>query len=418
MKITAGDNSIRLPISKKRDELDAISHAINVVVDELNEETKSANRSVLEKSRFLANVSHEIRTPLTAVVGYSNLLSEQNLPQDILAKYIDHIQENCSHLLMLIDSLLDLSKIESGELKFNHNQVNLNKLIQEISAYSEMKCKEKGLGFELDSEISEDQLVEIDKVKFKQIVLNLLNNSIKYTEKGKVILRVFKSTTANAQDNLILEVQDTGLGISKKLTEKLFRPFQRRQNEINTKYGGVGLGLNISRSLAQFMGGDVVLQESTEGEGSTFKFFIPVRWVKVKIKNYQGSVPKLKIKGKNILLVEDNLELSTLFEIYLNKEGALVMVANDGQQATALVNKKEFDIILMDIEMPILDGIETTKILRKNGCKIPIVAVTAHDIHIKKDQCIKAGANSILSKPITKKELISHLLEVLTHHGQ
>ncbi len=418
MRITAGEYELLLPVTDARDELDAIAHAVNVVVGELGQEKNAAEQAMAQKSRFLASMSHEIRTPITAILGYSELFEDGKVKPAERKMYIDRIRKNCSHLLGLIDSLMDLSKVESGHLNLNLEETVLRAELETIAEFCEMKAQEKGLSFRLEMADNLDYKVEVDKTKLRQIILNLANNAIKYTEKGEVVVRCFKAPIGQISEALAIEVEDTGIGIPDGLADHIFEAFHSRENEVKSKCGGVGLGLSIAKSIAQFMGGNVILKQTKTGKGSVFLFYTPVQWIKQS--HFKANHPMLatgknieKIDGKLILLVEDSPDLSDLFKIDFERAKAKVTTAFNGKEALAIIQKQNFDAIVMDLEMPVLDGLATCKEMRANGIKNPIVMLTAHNQIAKHKACIAAGANEVLTKPISSQLLIQILERIL-----
>jgi len=380
-------------------------------------DAESANKA---KSAFLANMSHEIRTPLTAIIGFSeSMLTHKNFKRD--EESIETILRNGKHLLAVINEILDLSKIESANLEVELIRTNLFKLIKDVTHLMQLQAMEKGLEFSVNYNYPIPIFIKTDPTRLKQVLLNLCSNAIKFTEKGFVKIDVSYSTIDN---NIDIIVNDSGVGISASQLERLFKPFAQADSTTTRKFGGTGLGLYISRELVKKMGGDVYV-ESMQGVGTKLKFNIKTGDIiqseiatsrsdvnKFKEKDLQlGLVPELV--GK-ILLAEDSEDNQGLFKLFITITGATVDIASDGIEAVELAERGHYDLILMDIQMPRMDGLEATKKIIQQSNTTPIVALTANAMKEDKKRCQQAGCVGFLSKPVDRDEFYKILSEYLS----
>lgn len=371
---------------------------------------ESANRS---KTDFLANISHEIRTPMTAIMGYADLLKREEVPTEDkkdAAKIIDH---NASHLLSLIDEILDLSKIESGKFDFEKQDVDLSTLLNEVYSLVHVKAEDKGIELIFKNRGPIPKKISSDSKRLKQILFNILGNAIKFTDEGFVELLVSFNQTTNT---LKIRVKDTGVGIARDQIKKLFRPFEQLDSSARRRYGGTGLGLVLSRNLARGMGGDVQIAESQEGIGTTFEITFDVGQVADQelITSFSTNVipeklessQKNELLGTHILVVDDAKENARLFKMYLAEAGASVEVAHDGQKALDIASKKFFDIVLLDLQMPGKDGFQVIHELRDRSFNKPVVALTAHAMKEQVQKTKEAGFDGHITKPVRPNDLI------------
>lgn len=377
---------------------------------EFQDKTDEANHL---KSMFLVNISHEIRTPMNGIIGMYNVLKQTNLTEE-QQEFLDIINISGNNLITIIDDILDLSRIEAGQLQLEDHNFNLSDEINSVIDLLELKAKGKGIKLYTTINRLIPNAYIGDNTRLRQIIINLTNNAIKYTKEGSVTIKI--DTESIQKDHCLLKfyIIDTGIGISKKEQEKLFRAFSQIDSTTTRKYGGTGLGLAIAKNLSSLMGGDIGV-ESTEGKGSTF-------WFTAKINRnlaISDLVPDEKIKKEklskslSILLVEDNL-LNQKFAIAtVRKEGHKIDIAENGKIALDLFKKNKYDLILMDIQMPVMDGIEATKEIRKIEMaakikeQIKIIAITAYVMEKDRSMCLGAGMNEYLAKPFKPSELVN-----------
>lgn len=394
----------------------------------LSELTASNNEARLEeashaKSNFLSHMSHEIRTPMNTIIGMTQLalMHEQDKKQ---CDYLNKISLSGEHLLGVIDDILDFSKIEAGKIALENVDFDINKVKQTLTNLIAWKATEKNLKltFEFDPAISQN--LYGDPLRLDQILLNYTNNAIKFTQQGEIIVRAIKLEENENSTLLRFEVQDSGIGISEEQQSKLFQDFQQADSSISRNYGGSGLGLVISKQLAHLMGGEVGVA-SKPGRGSTFWFTARLGKgapsslpVESEVKSGRASVMG-KLKGARILLVEDHPFNQLVAKEFLEDAEAMVCLANNGEEAIELLHKKHYDCVLMDAQMPIMDGFEATRRIRASVAlaKIPVIAMTANALGEDRERCLAAGMNDFISKPFKPDSFYTVLAEWLPERG-
>ena len=386
---------------------------------QLEEAKEVAIAATQAKSAFLANMSHEIRTPLNAITGMVHLVKRAGVSPE-QAQRLDKITTASEHLLEIINAVLDLSKIEAGKLVLEELPINVEDLLGSIAAMVQGKAQAKGL--ELKCEVAAmPQCLAGDPTRLKQALLNYANNAVKFTETGSVTLRAELLEEDSVSALLQFEVVDTGIGIAPEVLGKLFAAFEQADNSITRKYGGTGLGLAIARKLAQLMGGDVGAR-SRVGQGSTF-------WIRVRLGKASGASPlpddvaiedaevvlKHNYSGCRILLAEDEPINREITQMMLSELGLTVDFAEDGVVAVDMVRAQTYDLILMDMQMPRMDGLDATREIRKLslGANIPILAMTANAFAEDRARCFEAGMNDFICKPVSPKDLFSAILKWL-----
>ena len=389
-------------------------HDQKLLNENLDEARAAAERANSAKSQFLANMSHEIRTPLGAIMGFSELIRENGLGRVEREEYVSVIERNSSQLLRIIDDILDLSKVEAGMMLIENIEFSLPEALTDFSSLMGFKAREKGIRFSSRAETALPSTIYSDPTRLRQILMNVVGNAIKFTDKGHVELRVkFEN------DFLEFEIEDTGRGISAEQEKNLFQPFTQADASTTRKYGGTGLGLVLTRSLAEALGGHFLLKQSELGKGSLFS-------VRIKAKAAEGtklfsgmgfeSAPARtmanigQLAGWKILLVEDSPDNQALISIYLNRAGAHVDIASDGAQGCKMALNSSYDVVLMDVQMPIMDGMTAIKNLRENSYKRPVIALTAHAMKEERIRCLQAGFSDFLSKPVNREDLINMIL--------
>ncbi|HEY5602890.1 MAG TPA: response regulator [Gammaproteobacteria bacterium] len=376
------------------------------------------------KSQFLANMSHEIRTPLTAVIGYADTLLEQGISEQEYQHSAARILNNGKHLLHIINDILDISKIEAGELSVEKLTVSQAQLMADIDTLIGGSIRDKGLEFHIHYQYPVPEKIETDPTRLKQILLNLLGNARKFTEQGGIVL----NAGYNAERRqMYYEVIDTGVGMTEEEQSRLFRPFSQADTTTTRKFGGTGLGLYISRQLAQMLGGNLVCQ-SEKGKGSRFIATIDagsnagqclIDSLDSDSMNQdhrnRESIPSLQ--GR-VLLAEDNPDNQHLISMYIRNTGASMVVVSNGREAVEQATAGNFDLVLMDMQMPRMGGAEAVQWLRQIGNRTPIAMLTANAMKEEKDRCTKLGANDFLSKPVEKQAFYLVLEKYLEKVGQ
>lgn len=365
----------------------------------------AANRA---KTDFLANMSHEIRTPLNGVIGLTRFLLEEPLTVT-QRQHAELIDSSAQSLLVLINDFLDFSKIEAGELTLEKVAFDLHGLLGEVSRLHALRAAEKSLGFELSIDANVPPWIRSDPTRVRQILNNLLDNALKFTARGHIGLAVSASADADAGVLLRIAVSDSGIGIAEEAQKRLFARFTQADSSTSRQYGGSGLGLAIVRQLSELLGGRVELQ-SVPGEGSTFRVFLPVEISDAQPQNTAPEAAANPLSEARILLAEDNPTNQIVAVGVLNRLGYFdVTVASDGQQAVQLALSRPFDAILMDCQMPEVDGYKATQMLRESGCTVPVIAMTANAMKGDREKCLEAGMDDYLTKPVEKQALAAAL---------
>ncbi|ADL54426.1 PAS domain-containing protein [Gallionella capsiferriformans] len=372
------------------------------------------------KSEFLANMSHEIRTPMNAVIGLSELALDSTDPAE-KQSHLQQINDSSRSLMGILNDILDLSKIEAHQLSVEKIQFNLTELLDSIQRIFTLSAAGCDIEFNVVRDADIHQLLLGDPLRLRQILTNLLGNAFKFTQKGRVTLNVSKIENTTDSTTLRFSVKDNGIGMSDGQVSTLFQPFSQADSSISRRFGGTGLGLTISRNLAQLMGGDIKV-ESQAGAGSTFS--VELTFSKVQVSDPQRrqsdkAPPELReiahaLRGKHVLLTEDNRINQLVASKMLEKIGLLVDIANNGEEAIQRLQEKTYDIVLMDIQMPVMDGLEATRLIRQDTrfINLPIVAMSAGVTLDEKSACDKAGMTGFVAKPINSSELINKLIEL------
>jgi signal transduction histidine kinase len=399
------DRSIRYSM-KRAEDVEKIR-----TIEKSQLEQKAAEAANLAKSQFLANMSHEIRTPLSAILGYAALGVEPNTSDKERIEYMNVIKKNGEHLLDLINDILDFSKIEAGQMQVHLESCDWKSKIEDVIQLLDPKAKEKGIELSLQYDPQLPAALKTDCRQFRQIMFNIIGNAVKFTEKGKIVV-VVESMSADHGPMLKISVSDTGIGMREKEQGKLFQIFSQVNSTRARKFGGTGLGLNISRSLAKTLGGDLVLEKSVPNQGSTFLLTLPLRGVPRSEVQAPKSLERLGLSGKglNVLLVDDSTDNQELVRRFLIPAQFDIEFANNGREGIEKALRGNFDLVLMDIEMPDMDGFEATSTLRSLGFKKPVIALTAHAFTSVADNARKAGFSGFITKPVSWDTLTNSLI--------
>lgn len=389
-----------------------LEHAFSDLIEAKEDSYKAktaAEKLAQVKSDFLARMSHEIRTPLNGILGISSLLKSSQLNKE-QQKQVNILHQGGEHLLAVLNDVLDFSQIEQDKLKINKESFYLTDVLDSINAIYSPLCINKSIDFIVDNHTSFNILINTDRVRLTQILFNLLSNAVKFTEKGKVIL------TLDLKENkqgvyLLFSVADTGLGISKEEQNKMFEPFVQSDSSETRKFGGSGLGLAIVKQLLDLLEGSITI-ESHIGVGSSFTAMIPVAVCTEEpsvVMEEENELPQSQKEGQ-ILLIEDNKSNAYIATIYFQKYGFNVVWKNDAAQGIAELSRKEFDLILMDNQMPGMSGIEATKYIRHDlHITTPIYAYTADTLEESNKEFFSAGVDYIITKPIKEKSILDAL---------
>jgi PAS domain S-box-containing protein len=389
--------------------------SIRVLTQLAEQKAAQAQAANEAKSRFVANVSHELRTPMNAILGMIDLALRKNLDATT-RDYLSTARDSADVLLSLLNDLLDSAKIESGNLQLEATPLRLRAMLRQVTRTLSVRASEKGLVF--DCQVSGDVPDALigDKVRLRQVLMNLAGNAIKFTERGEVTLSVRTQSLAGTEACLEFAVRDTGIGISASDLERIFKPFAQADSSTARRFGGTGLGLSISANLISLMGGRL-WAESEPGQGSTFIFTVsfPLGDEQGAEEEPSGDLPAATRRPLNVLLVEDNPANQKVATYILEAAGHTVDVASDGQQALRMSAADRHDVILMDVQMPGMDGLQTTGAIRarESGRRVPVIAMTAHAMSGDRERCHAAGMDGYLSKPIDAREMFT-LIENLT----
>jgi signal transduction histidine kinase/ActR/RegA family two-component response regulator len=428
-RIGHGDFAARVSIAR-RDEVGELAVAVNEMASRLQEHAATVERQHREllsakdsaeaasraKTEFLANMSHEIRTPMTAVLGYTELLLAGEAKDDERAEWSAAVRRNGADLLQLIDGILDISRVEAGDVEIHRQPCRLRRIVEDAAAPISSAARQKGLEFNFEVDPSCPEVIETDAPRLRQVLANLLQNALKFTEHGSVSLWVGRDSA----ETVCFAVRDTGIGIAATDQEKIFSPFGQADSSHTRRYGGVGLGLSISRRIASLLLGSLEVS-SDLGRGSEFRLTLPAPDCGLPAASHEpkserptangSGVTPSAFPGARVLLAEDGLDNQRLVRALLRPLQVEVALVENGAQAVdqalaALDGERPFDLVLMDMQMPVMDGYEATRRLRSEGYPGPIVALTAHAMSNDRGRCLEAGCDEYLSKPVDRAELL------------
>jgi hypothetical protein len=441
------ENWIQIRGSWQRDGTGRAIRALGLMIDfnqarrreqELRQAKATADAANAAKSTFLANMSHEIRTPLGAILGFAELMAENNLPADERREYDEIIARNGRQLVALIDDILDLSKVEAGKLEIDEVPIETRTLFEDIFTALRPRAANRDVALTLNFSPTVPMIVKTDPVRLRQITTNLITNALKHTPQGRVVVDVEGIAADSGNLRLQIRVTDNGAGISEEGRARLFEPFVRVDHPggrgcgpLGGNLGGTGLGLALSRRLARLLGGDVILVSSDVGKGSEFMAWIETHRSNLTLDQIPPaelavvSEPKHRsvsrpgedeLSGLKILIAEDSPDSQTLLCRLLIRRGAQVSVASDGEEALQRALVENFDLILMDIQMPKVDGYTATRRLREARFSAPVIALTAHAMKEERDRCFAAGCDDHLAKPVSPQLLIHTIAKHIVRH--
>lgn len=424
--------SMRGVIGDRDAELRSMNEGLQARVEERTKElliAKTAAEAANEaKSLFLANMSHEIRTPMTAILGYADLLPHAQ-SEDERDECVATIRRNGEHLIAIINDILDISKIEAGKMEVERVECSPATVLADVESLLSVRSKAKGLDMSVELLTPIPATIHSDTVRLRQVLVNLIGNAIKYTEHGGVRVRAWFEDK-NDDGALVIEVADTGIGMTPEQAQRLFQPFVQADSTMARRFGGTGLGLAIARRLANLLGGDIEMQ-TKEGEGSVFTLRIATGHVnrnamvrdlrEVALPQTQTAMsgPKPELRGSTVLLAEDGTDNQRLISHVLRSAGAMVEIVDNGAKAldraiSSARTGTPFDLIIMDMQMPEMDGYTASTRLREAGYTGPIVALTAHAMVGDREKCIAAGCDSYSTKPINREELLRICHEMIS----
>lgn len=397
-------------ISQKNHELNATLIKLQIAKEELEEAQK-------HKDIFIAQMSHEMRTPMNAICGVSELLLSRRIEKDLI-----HILSNSSkQLLNIINDILDISKLQTGKFQIKNITYSLDELIQDVYSYTKKNCDEKNLHLHFSVNSIESVFIKGDPYRLKQVLHNVLSNAVKFTDDGCVTLDVYLNME---EKKIYFNITDTGIGMTEEELKKIFTLFSQANNSIHHIYGGSGIGLNISKQLLELFGGNITIK-SNLNSGTEVNIAIPLMFSDInadlvqKEKSFISDEVKNALKNLKILLAEDNEVNRIIFTELIKSEIPQITIdtANNGEEAITKLESGNYDLVIMDIQMPKMNGLQTTQVIRNHSSEkirnVCIIALSAYARKVEIDECIHAGMNDYLSKPLNKNELLAKAYKLL-----
>lgn len=390
---------------------------------QLADATREAQRATISKDHYLANMSHEIRTPMTAILGFVELMKDPEVSAKQRDELLEVVERNGEHLLSLINDILDLSKMGSGKMHIDAVKSCPIAIVEQVYSLFKDRAAAKSIVLDCVFETDMPKHIMVDLVRLSQVLNNLVGNAIKFTEAGGVELLCGVQHDEHEGDMLRIEVRDTGIGMTPDQLAGVFEAFVQADDSITSRFGGTGLGLSISRKLVQLMGGEIIAR-SEKDQGSSFTIKLPIGipeseielddpgmiWDQLRQTRLDQSrsspLKRIALDGVRILIADDSPDNQRLFGHHLRKAGAHVTVADDGSHAIEVCECQPFDLVLMDMQMPVLGGLEATEQLRARGHTLPIIALTANAMAEDRQRCLDAGCDEYLSKPIKASLLV------------
>jgi CheY-like chemotaxis protein/nitrogen-specific signal transduction histidine kinase len=388
------------------------------LIRQLDTSEKKVRETARIKENFMANMSHEIRTPLNAILGFTNLLKTRQL-DNTSTEFVGAIQKAGENLLTIINDILDLSKIEAGMVRIEASPFSVRGLLHSIQTLFSEKVKEKGLVLQAEIAPAVPDTLIGDATRLTQILVNLISNALKFTETGGITIQIYNKDSNQHSIQLGFSIADTGIGIEQHMLESIFDRFHQAENSITRKYGGTGLGLSIVKDLILLQGGDITV-ESERGKGTIFRFFIPYTIASQQVPLPQAiNISEFRSSGHpsvKILVVDDNDMNRSLMEHLLTEWNLSFDMADNGWEALARLQQTTYDMVLMDIQMPEMDGYNATRRIRTElGLDVPVIAMTAHALAGERERCLSSGMNEYISKPVNERELYELIIRFADH---
>ncbi|MCB1191632.1 MAG: response regulator [Leptospiraceae bacterium] len=405
----------RYELEKERQLSNRLKEVIAKQTEQLIHSNQDLEKSNRLKSEYFANLSHEIRTHINAIIGFSEILEDSNLSED-QRNYLNAVSFSGNNLLDLINNVLDISKIEVGRLELSPEPLLMHDLMKEIMNIFLLKSVNKGLEFYSELDEKFPKCIVLDHIRFKQILYNLIDNAIKFTDKGFVKLSISVISFTKASIDMEVKAQDTGTGMSQETLDNLFIPFFQKKGQDFKKYGGSGLGLSITKNLVEMMNGNLTVT-SEIGKGTIFKAVfteVPIEELFAIKESHFHFIDTTTFKNKSILIVDDEKPIRDLIINLLQPTGIIVKVAENGKEAVLICETEKPDLVLMDIHMPVMNGFESTIKIKDKWNNIPVIGFTSSTVKSEIDQIFLSGCDGFILKPISREKLIKEISRYLS----